>query len=190
MTKTHVINLFGGGGVGKSTIAALVFAKLKISGVNAELVREYVKSWAWANKPVGPADQLYLLGKQSAYESALYGKVDVIVTDSPVILAGAYAEWYLGRAEGEYVTEAALSHLCIASSHFNTTHHNFFLERGERPYDPRGRYGTREEAVKFDTYLEAYLNSTKNSYDVVKGTEEEKAEEILSKIYTLLPPLR
>jgi nicotinamide riboside kinase len=190
MTKTHVINLFGGGGVGKSTIAALVFAKLKISGVNAELVREYVKSWAWANKPVGPADQLYLLGKQSAYESALYGKVDVIVTDSPVILAGAYAEWYLGRAEGEYVTEAALSHLRIASTYLSTTHYNFFLSRGDRPYDSRGRYGTREEAVKFDTYLEAYLNSTKNSYDVVNGTEEEKAEEILSKIYTLLPPLR
>ena len=41
--KTLVINLIGGPGCGKSTIAAELFSRLKKMGVTCELVTEYIK---------------------------------------------------------------------------------------------------------------------------------------------------
>ena len=38
-----IINLFGGPGTGKSTGAAYIFAKLKMCGVNCELITEFAK---------------------------------------------------------------------------------------------------------------------------------------------------
>src|SRR5512133_3821784 len=89
--KTLVVNLWGGPGTGKSTTAAFLFALLKQKGYNAELVREYVKEWAWEKRQPGPLDQFYFFGKQSRRESLLYGKVDFIVTDCPVMLSAFYA---------------------------------------------------------------------------------------------------
>ena len=42
-----VINLFGGPGCGKSTIAALLFGKLKQNGINCEMALEYAKDKVW-----------------------------------------------------------------------------------------------------------------------------------------------
>ena len=41
-----VLNFYGGAGIGKSTIAADVFSKLKHKGHKTELVGEYAK-WLW-----------------------------------------------------------------------------------------------------------------------------------------------
>lgn len=42
-----VVNPFGIPGAGKSAGAAYVFSKLKMKGVNAELVTEYAKDMVW-----------------------------------------------------------------------------------------------------------------------------------------------
>ena len=91
MSKTLVCNLHGGPGTGKSTTAAQVFASLKLKGVNAELVTEYAKGWAWQDRKIKPLDQFYLFGKQLHREYLLYDKVDVIVSDSPTAIAAFYA---------------------------------------------------------------------------------------------------
>ena len=41
-----VLNFYGGAGIGKSTIAADIFSKLKRKGHKTELVGEYAK-WLW-----------------------------------------------------------------------------------------------------------------------------------------------
>ncbi len=175
---TTVINLFGGSGVGKSTVAALLFANMKMRGLHVELVREYVKLWAWSGKQVRPSDQIYLLGKQSAYESLLYGKVDYIVTDSPVILAGAYAEWHSGD-EGRYVTEAAKAYYGVSSSTHEVRYANYVLNR-DGQFDPRGRYETEQEAKHFDEFLREYLAHNVGPFPIVHGTEQEKVNAILT----------
>ena len=43
MKSPLIINLFGAPGVGKSTGAAYIFSKLKMAGMNAELVTEFAK---------------------------------------------------------------------------------------------------------------------------------------------------
>lgn len=42
-----VINLFGVPGAGKSTGAAYIFARLKMLGINTELVTEFAKDKVW-----------------------------------------------------------------------------------------------------------------------------------------------
>ena len=175
---TTVINLYGGSGVGKSTVAALLFAQMKMQGLHVELVREYVKLWAWSGKQVRPTDQIYLLGKQSAYESLLYGKVDYIVTDSPVMLAGAYSEWHNGEA-GSYVTSAANSYYDVSSSDGSVKFLNYVLRR-DGAFDPRGRYETAEQATKFDEFLKEYLVRNGKDFTILEGSETEKAQAALA----------
>lgn len=174
---TKVINLFGGSGVGKSTVAALLFAHMKMKGLHVELVREYVKLWAWGGRKVRKEDQIYLLGKQSAYESMLYGKVDYIVTDSPVLLAGVYAEWHNGK-DGEYVTAAANSFVEQAQRVSEVEVRNYMLTRSG-PFDTRGRWESEEEAISLDGFLELYLERNNHPYQVVGGTEMDKVNAII-----------
>lgn len=180
---TTVINLYGGSGVGKSTVAALLFARMKIAGLHVELVREYVKLWAWGGRKVRREDQIYLLGKQSAYESMLYGKVDYIVTDSPVLLAGMYAEWHNGD-DGRYVTSAANSFIEQAQRDSGVKICNYLLRR-EGEFDARGRWETAEEAGEFDQFLEGGLITSNHPYTAISGSEEEKVASVMQNLNPL-----
>ena len=42
-----LVNLYGAPGSGKSTGAAYIFSKLKMAGVDAELVTEFAKDKLW-----------------------------------------------------------------------------------------------------------------------------------------------
>ena len=175
---TTVINLFGGSGCGKSTTAALLFASMKLRGIHVELVREYVKYWAWNDRKVREWDQLYLLGKQSAYESMLYGKVDYIVTDSPILLAGIYQN-YRSQGKDKYVSVAAQAFMAHAEEN-GVTYKNFFLRRN-KPFDPRGRYETEDQAKEVDAYVYNYLCDYSAFRPItISGPDERRDTEILS----------
>ena len=85
-----VVNLFGAPGSGKSTGAAYIFSQLKIAGVNAELVTEFAKDKVWENNEEVFKNQAYIFGEQSFKMSRCRDKVDVIVTDSPLLLSALY----------------------------------------------------------------------------------------------------
>ena len=187
--KTTVINLFGGSGCGKSTTAALLFARLKLMGAHVELVREYVKYWAWNDRKVREFDQLYLVGKQSAYESMLYGKVDFIVTDSPILLAGIYQDF---RSKGvyKYVSRVALDFMEQGRGR-GVDYKNFFLARN-KPFDPRGRWETEDEAKEIDRFIYGYLGdiSKELSYDPpisIFGENDKRDYEVMSHLPTFNP---
>ncbi len=174
---TTVINLFGGSGCGKSTTAALLFSRMKLTGIHVELVREYVKYWAWNDRKVREWDQLYLLGKQSAYESMLYGKVDYIVTDSPILLAGIYQE-FRSNGKDSYVSNAAQAFMAHAEEQ-GVTYKNFFLKRN-KPFDPRGRYETEDQAKEVDRFVYNYLCKYSGFKPIeISGPDERRDAEIL-----------
>lgn len=172
---TKVINLFGGSGLGKSTTASLLFGEMKLLGYHVELVSEYVKTWAWqGRKPTG-FDQFYIAGKQAHSESQLYGKVDYIITDSPLLLSAFYEQYHLGR---EICLPTILNFLGYAKDN-GIEHLNFLLQRN-RKFDPRGRFETEEEAISVDGKLAAWLEYIGLDYTLITEGDRARVEAILS----------
>lgn len=87
------INLFAAPSAGKSTLAAKIFSQMKIESFNVELVREYIKNWAYQNRSPKSYDQVYIFGKQLQSEDILFqNSVEHIVTDSPLLMQVFYAK--------------------------------------------------------------------------------------------------
>jgi hypothetical protein len=154
---TTIVELYGGPGTGKSTTAAGVFAALKGSGVNAELVGEYAKEWAWQGRKIGVLDQLYVMSKQLHREARLLDKVDVIVTDSPVRLAHYYVHKY-GTEATKTAAEALVDAYEAEAEVQGHRRISVMLER-VKPFNPKGRFENEEQANTIDSELREMLTS-------------------------------
>lgn len=171
---TKVINLFAGSGAGKSTIAAGLYYEMKLLGLNVELVREYVKTMAWQGIKIGPYDQPYIFGMQLKYESSLYGKVDYIITDSPLLLSPIYEIYY----RGDSITEHPALKFINKAKEDGIEYINLFLERN-KPFDPRGRYETEEQARQVDDLLKFKLLDWNIPYTTITATDSYKVKNIM-----------
>jgi deoxyadenosine/deoxycytidine kinase len=93
-----IVNIYGGPGVGKSTVAASLFAHLNreyAGSKSVELVTEYAKALTWENRQTALMNQLYVTGKQfHNIHRVVNAGVDVVVTDSPMLLGCCYAKKY------------------------------------------------------------------------------------------------
>ena len=144
-----VINLFGGPCRGKSTTAAGLFYNFKISGYNCELVTEYAKDMTFEERSNILKDQIYILAKQNRRLERLRNKVDLTITDSPLILGLIYApkEYY------EYYTP--LTHEVFNS--YNNI--NFYLTSTKGlGYQSSGRSQTEMEASLIDKKVKELLD--------------------------------
>lgn len=92
--NTIVINAFAGPGAGKTTSCLEVAEKLKKQGFVTEYVQEYAKELVYDNNLImldGHYEhQFAILNEQMKRINRLYGKVDFIVTDSPILLNNTY----------------------------------------------------------------------------------------------------
>ena len=177
--KTTIINLYGGPGVGKSTSAAYLYYLLKINGMNAELVREYVKDWVYENRKIGPYNQIYFLGKQVHKESLLYGKVNYIITDSPIMMSVYYAYLFCKKdlADGVRSTAEAFFNQCKEDSY---NHVHVMLKRSHA-YDSNGRYQSEEEALQVDLGVRKLLSDLDIDY-IECNSDEDSLAELLVKL--------
>ncbi len=176
MTKKHdtlVVNLLGGPGSGKSTTAANVFAHLKWQDINCELVPEYAKDLVWEHRHKTFENQIYMFGKQHHRIYRVVGQVDVIVTDSPILLTPIYD---LERRE-------TLKNLVLEE--FNKVHNfNIFLTR-KKKYQPKGRNQNEEQAKEKDREIKSFLEESKIPYVQIDGTNE-SVDVIVKTIVTTL----
>jgi hypothetical protein len=154
-----VVNLFGGPGVGKSTTSSLVFGKLKGHGINAEYVTEYAKDLVWEERFQALAYQPYITAKQIWRQQRLRGKVDVIVTDSPIFLGVIYSGVDDVRAFKPYVlqTFCQFDNLNILLRRNSVTH----------PWNPKGRVQTEEAAVSLDDRVKYFLDDYTIPYEEI-----------------------
>lgn len=139
--KTWVINLYGGPGTGKSTLAAELFAMFKHKNLNVELVREYAKELCWENRPID--SPLKVLVEQYERQRILAGQVDVIVTDSPLLLAAVYAD------SKDMITKRLARELF---DQFNN--YDVFLHR-IKPFNQAGRYHNEIESKRYDAKIKS-----------------------------------
>ncbi len=143
-----IVNLYGAPGAGKSTGAAYIFSQLKMRGINAELVTEFAKDKVWEESKAVFQNQAYIFGKQYFRISRLMGKVDVVVTDSPIILSPFYAnDPVLGEEFDTLCTKVFNSYNSM----------NVFINR-VKPYNPAGRFQTESESDQLATDLNDFLN--------------------------------
>lgn len=98
-----VINLYGGPGSGKSTVAAGLFYLFRMDNrFNCELVTEFAKEVVFENARQNLADQVYLLGNQYHRLWRLQkAGVELVITDSPLDLANVYTEYRRGTHKTE-----------------------------------------------------------------------------------------
>lgn len=143
----QVINLWAGPGAGKSTLAAEVFVDLKRKGAKVELVTEFAKELVWAKRFDCLDDQAYVTGTQHHRLWALKGRVDYVVTDSPLPLGIFYG----GGAMPGF--EAFVTHLFRQYDN-----RNFFVFRGGRTYRPHGRGQSEDRAKALDVEIRQWLD--------------------------------
>ncbi len=159
MKKPLVINLTGAPGAGKSTGAAYIFSKLKLLGVNCELIGEFAKDKTWEHNTTALNCQEYVFGKQSYRLARCRDDVDVIITDSPLPLSIIYN------------TNPAIeeSFPKMVMDIFNTYRNfNFFLTR-VKPYNTKGRNQTEEESDELSLKIRQLYDDLGIHYSDVNG---------------------
>jgi nicotinamide riboside kinase len=155
------VNFFGGPCVGKSTLAAQLFAYLKAEGFDAELVQEFVKTWAYQQRQLKSFDHVFTFASQLHTEDLfLQSGVNIIVTDSPMLLQVMYQ--YMTNLPGQ----VEMRHIAQA---FEDQHPsiNFLVDR-QVEYKPQGRYQTAEAAAALHANIVKYLDQWHVPYTLVQ----------------------
>lgn len=158
--NTLIINLYGGPGTGKSTGAAYIFSQLKLDGIDAEYISEFAKDKVWEENSEVFKNQFYITGKQSFKISRCFGKVDIIVTDSPLRMGSVYAD----TPELKKAIEAE-------ADKYKDNELNIFLER-VKDYNPNGRHQTEDEAKAIDKQILDMLIALDIDYRVFDGSQD------------------
>lgn len=168
--RSLVVNFYGGPGTGKSTTAAHLFALLKIDDLmRVELCREYAKGVVYEDRLYLLEDQLYIFAKQNRKMARLNNKVDLIITDSPLLMSYHYSGY------DPFYKDLVLRYL----HNFDNIH--IFLER-VKPYRKLGRVQTKKEAIKMDEQMKGMLMELKLDHIQIPANED-AANTIRKQIY-------
>ena len=144
MKNTLIVNLFGGAGIGKSTLMARIFSELKVQGYDCEMVTEFAKDLVWEKRTETFKDELYIFAKQNHRLFRVNGKVNIIVTDRPLLLTSVYNQ-----------KDKELCDLCLKTfKQYNNL--NFLLKR-ETTYQENGRLQSEEDAIQIDKITQDIL---------------------------------
>lgn len=178
---TKIINLFGGPGSGKSRTSAYLFDSLKDMDINVEMVQEYAKEIAWRieynnedsnekNKDkskFNSEDQLNVFAEQYKRQKLLMNKVDIIITDSPLLMSLAYTKETHPLCK-ELTAIVKASHNVDKSRYLN-----IFLKRGNKKYNPKGRFQSEPEAKLLD--IDIFNILTNNNIDFIEVETKQEA---------------
>lgn len=157
MTKN--INLFGGPGIGKSTLASGLFHVMKNADKKVELIHEFAKELTYGDDGVRLSDQLLLLGEQHHRLFRLREKVDYTISDSPFVMGLVY------QVDDGYLPATEFANLAVRLfKGYNNL--NVLLKRdlSEHTYQDYGRDQTLAEAIAKDDQIRMMLNHFKIPY--------------------------
>lgn len=171
--KTLIVNAFGGPGVGKTTCCWHIASELKKKGILTEYVSEYAKELVYEEKFDLLDDSMYgqtiILHEQKRRLDRLIGKVQIVVTDSPILLSIIYAN------------DATTQFKEMILNKFNDYNNfNLVVLRDEnQEYQQSGRKENLEESKKKDQEICKLLNDNNIYYG---SYSHEKMDLILDNI--------
>lgn len=169
---TKIVNLFGGPGIGKSSIASGITYKLKKKHITCDNPYEFPKSLAWDENHSAIRDQLYVLANQHRGIVKSYGKVDYIILDSPILLSLVYRNAYKGGEYPATLYESEHFDKLVLDIHNQYDCINIVLKRGEGNHNEKERYQTLEESKKLDFEIENTLIKNNIPYHLVDVNEK------------------
>lgn len=162
--NTIVINAFAGPGAGKTTSCLEIAEKLKKQGFVTEYVQEYAKELVYDNHLTmldGHYEhQFAILNEQMKRINRLYGKVDFIVTDSPILLNNTY----LNEDKNTKVYSAYTD--CVNKLYGLYNNFNYFVERDTSAFEKEGRIHNLEQSIAIDNELKNMLHDNQIVFDV------------------------
>tara|TARA_R110000824_G_scaffold2372_6_gene11152 strand:+ start:2246 stop:2836 length:591 start_codon:yes stop_codon:yes gene_type:complete len=154
--KTTIINIFGGPGIGKSTQAAGLHYIMKKNGMSVELTSEFAKDISWEKNYSAINDQLYITATQHRNISRVYGQVDYIIVDSPILNGLIYKKRYQGtiyptKFYGEHFDRFVLD---LFSQYDNI---NILLRRNDEIFQKEGRFQDLKGSKEIDMNIKNLL---------------------------------
>ena len=153
---SKIINIFGGPGIGKSSIAAGITYKLKKNHISCDQPYEFPKLLAWDDNHSAIQDQLYVLANQHRGIVKSYGKVDYIVLDSPILLSLTYRNYYKGTEYPSSLYGESFDKMVLDT--FNQYDNiNIVLDRADGVHNNDERYQNLEESKELDIVIENTL---------------------------------
>ena len=154
---SKIINFFGGPGIGKSTQASGLFTEMKKHHMSVEYTYEFPKEVAWEGNISQLRDQFFITANQHRNISRLYGKVDYIIVDSPIILGCFYEQRYGEGYPASFYGMTGLSDFLwkLFKQYDNI---NILLKRNDETYDTNGRLQGLQEAQEIDLDIKQTLD--------------------------------
>jgi len=117
---------------------------------------EFAKDKVWEKSTAVLGNQIYVFGKQHHRIWRLRDQVEVVVTDSPLLLSLIYGAENTSKQ----------FHELVLHEHDQLRNLNVFLER-LKAYDPKGRLQTEEKAREIDQQVQVMLDEADENYMVM-----------------------
>ena len=166
---TLVVNFFGAPGSGKSSLTGGLFYDLKTHHyINCEMAREVAKRKVWAGDQESLKDQDYISALQRRELELLIGQVDVVISDSPLLLACIYNPPYYPDSFREFTKWS-----------FDQYNNLNFLVKRTNPYNPRGRNHNEQESNEIHEQMIALLDEFQLPYHSVVSDSLDEVSQIV-----------
>jgi nicotinamide riboside kinase len=166
--QTLVVNLMGAPSAGKTSTMANVFRLLKSERIDCEQVPEFAKKLVYEERHETFKDEIYIFSKQNHALFHVNGKVDVAVTDRPIILSVTYARRYGNPLTPD--VNKALEDLAVATHH-SYNNMNIYLNR-VKPYNPIGRNQTEKESDEIAIEIKDMIDEYGIQYTQMDGDDD------------------
>lgn len=156
--NTVIVNAFGGPGVGKTTCCWEIASELKKRGILTEYVPEYAKELVYEERfdilNDSMANQKVILAEQKKRLDRLIGKVQVVVTDSPLLLSISYANDATEEFKKDILNKFS------SYNNFNV----IVLRDKKQQYEQSGRKQTLNESILKDKEIRKLLDDNNFIY--------------------------
>ena len=125
--------------------------------MSVEYTYEFPKEVAWEGNVSQLKDQFFITANQHRNISRLYGKVDYIIVDSPIVLGCFYEQRYGEGYPASHYSMSCLSNF-LWTLFKNYDNINILLKRNDETYDTNGRLQDLQEAIEIDEDIKQTLD--------------------------------
>ena len=157
-----IINIFAGPGCGKSTLSTEIFSALKKMHLKVEYVSEYAKDLIYEKSFDKLNDYLYVFAEQHHRIHRLKNDVDYVICDGSFLLGNLHFN-------NDCIYNEKLFKALVLDTFNEYDNYNYFLKRGNTPYQNYGRKESFKDAKKMDKKLKKLLKNYEINFQTINN---------------------